>query len=179
MEHIWVQLSGLELLWDTTIDRDVQVVEIRKYIIRVQTVKAIEGKVTELTVQGTFLKLLQEEKENITWKSIIYSMPRGILSWASRAVTDSLSTPANLARWNKIIDPCCYLCKQMGKFNKGTLHHILNNCPYMLTRYDWRHNSILSFITSILIRNNEEKAQIYAGIEGHKVNSGTIANNII
>ena len=152
--------------------------EARK-IIRVQTIKEIEGKVTELTVQGTFLKLLQEEKENITWKSIIYSMPRGILPWASRAVTDSLSTPANLARWNKIIDPCCYLCKQMGKFNKGTLHHILNNCPYMLTRYDWRHNSILSFITSILIRNNEEKAQIYADIEGHKVNSGTIPNNII
>ena len=150
-----------------------------KKIIRVQNIREIEGKVSGLAVQGSYLKLLLEEKENITWKSIIYSMPRGILSWASRAVTDSLFTPPNIARWNKIIDPSCYLCKQMGKFNKGTLHHILNNCPNILTRYDWRYNSIQSFITSNLIRNNEEKAQIYADIEGQNVNTDTIPNNTI
>ena len=33
-------------------------------------------------MQGDFVKLLAEEKENVTWKSVVYNLPKGILPFA-------------------------------------------------------------------------------------------------
>ena len=52
-------------------------------------------------MQGDFTKLLIEEKENVTWKSIIRNVPGGILSFALNSATNTLPTPDNLRRWGK------------------------------------------------------------------------------
>ena len=57
--------------------------------------------IMNLTVQGKFLYILKIEKSNITWKSIIYDLPKGILQFATNACIDSLATNANLKRWGK------------------------------------------------------------------------------
>ena len=114
----------------------------------------------------------------MTWKSIIYSVPRGVMAWASRAITDSLSTPANLARWKKIVDPTCKLCRDERPV-KGTLHHILNNCPKMLSRYQWRHDGVLFHLASIFKKNANDDVAIYADIDGFKINGGTIPASIL
>ena len=60
------------------------------------------SKINDLTMQGDFLQLLNEEEEDVTWKSIIYGVPRGVLSFACRAATNSLATPDNLLRLSLI-----------------------------------------------------------------------------
>ena len=65
----------------------------------------------DLTFQGEFIKLLHDEQQDITWKPYIYAVPRGVMSFAMRALTNSLATPDNLARWEKVVDPTCKMCR--------------------------------------------------------------------
>ena len=49
----------------------------------------------------------------------------------------------------------------------------------MLTRYEWRHNSILHYISTILRDTKNEKFKVFADLDGFKVNGTTIPANII
>ena len=44
-----------------------------------ETLDFWNSKVQDLTVQGEFLKLLNEEKTAITWQSVIYNVPKGVM----------------------------------------------------------------------------------------------------
>ena len=90
-------------------------------------------------MQGDFIKILAEEKENVTWQSIAYNVPKGILSFALKASTNCLNTPDNLKRWGMKQLANCALCK-----NYCTLLHILNYCKVSLVqgRFTSRHNSV-------------------------------------
>ena len=55
-------------------------------------------KAADIPFQGELLTLLGQEQSDITWKSLIYSVPRGVMSWAVRACTNILGTKDNLAR---------------------------------------------------------------------------------
>ena len=136
----------------------------------------------DLTFQGEFIKLLHDEQQDITWKSYIYAVPRGVMSFAMRASTNSLATPDNLARWGKVVDPTCKMCSVQGDPSSrttATLGHLLNNCPKMLDRYEWRHDGVLAFLYSTLIENKPDGFTVYADIEGAKVNGGTIPPEIM
>ena len=52
--------------------------------------------VKNLVVQGRFLDLLYDENNTITWQSIIYNLPQGILQFITNASIDTLSTNENL-----------------------------------------------------------------------------------
>ena len=54
-----------------------------------------------LTMQGDFANLLIEDKESVTWQSVMRQMPRHVLAFAARLSTNSLNSPDNLARWGK------------------------------------------------------------------------------
>ena len=47
-------------------------------------------KVKRLVMQGDFVNLLAEEKDNITWKSFAYNLPKGILPFVLKATTNTL-----------------------------------------------------------------------------------------
>ena len=104
-------------------------------------------------MQGDFTKLLMEEKENVTWKSIINNVPRGVLSFALNSATNTLATPDNLRRWGKRMASKWPLCS-----DHGTLEHILNFCSISLNqgRFTWRHNTVLSHITNTIVQNKPE-----------------------
>ena len=104
-------------------------------------------KAQTLLVQGEYLSMLHEQDTDLTWKSIIYNLPRRVMSFAVRASIDALPTFKNLQRWGKRLSGKCDLCN-----NTQTLHHVLNHCQPMLTqgRYTWRHDSILSHISKIV-----------------------------
>ena len=91
--------------------------------VKEETLKYWNERVQKLAFQGDFIQLLVEENENITWKSIINNIPRGVLSFAMKASVNGLNTPDNLKRWgirktNK--------CDQCGNFRN--LEHTLNWC---------------------------------------------------
>ena len=127
-------------------------------------------------MQGDFAKLLIEEKENITWKSIINNVPRGVLSFALNSTTNTLPTPDNLRRWGKRMVSKCPLCS-----NHGTLEHILNFCSVSLNqgRFTWRHNSVLNHLTTTIIENKPENLEIYSDISGLDINGGTIPPDVL
>ena len=52
-----------------------------------------------LEVQGDLARQLEEEKCNMDWQILIYSVPRGVMAFAAISSTNSLASPDNLARW--------------------------------------------------------------------------------
>ena len=90
-------------------------------IVKRKYLDKYKEKAQELTLQSEFIKLLQEEEQDATWKSYIYAVPRGVMSFAMRASTNSLATPDNLARWGKVIDASCKLCCDFGQPNARTM----------------------------------------------------------
>ena len=159
-------------------------VELPKIKGKVKTVIANEylqyfnEQVNSLTMQGDFIKLLVEEEEDVTWKSIIYSVPKGVMSFACRAATNSLATNDNLVRWGKKTNSQCNL---NGCLHKGTLLHILNGCKIMLDqgRYTWRHDNILHYIAKLLSQNRKENIDFFVDIPNYNINGGTLPPNVI
>ncbi|KAI8494325.1 hypothetical protein Bbelb_280850 [Branchiostoma belcheri] len=93
--------------------------------------------------QKNLLQLLEEEKCDLTWRSTIYNLPKGILSFAVHTSIHTLPTFCNLATWGKRSSDRCKLCG-----NRETLHHVLNHYSVSLQqgRYTFPHNRILKHI---------------------------------
>ena len=106
--------------------------------------KKANSKETETTFQGELLTLLGEEESDISWKAIIYSVPRGVMFWAVCSCTNSLATADNLARWGKILHPKCHMC---GCTDTATLGHLLSTSKLWKTRGD-THIDMIHFSTS-------------------------------
>ncbi|CAH1270985.1 Hypp4528 [Branchiostoma lanceolatum] len=92
---------------------------------------------------------------------------------------DALSTFCNLITWGKRNSDRCKLCG-----NRETLHHVLNHCSVSLQqgRHTFRHNAISKHITdSILeaIDPTQTNATVYADIQGHTTNGGTVPAHIL
>ena len=107
-------------------------------------------------VQGDWLNFDAVSKADLSWNSLIYSIPQELLKFLLNSTHNVLPTSDNLKRWGKtVVDMRCCLCG----FSNPTLKHILNGCSMALKqgRYTWRHDSILlhligelhSFVQSI------------------------------
>ena len=84
-----------------------------------------EKEADRIPFQGDMISLMAKEKQDISWQSVIYRVPRGVMAWAVRAGTQSLATTDNLARWGVKVD---IKCQMEGCAAPATLGHILNNC---------------------------------------------------
>ena len=145
--------------------------------IKKETLKYWNERISKLTFQGSFIQLSIEEKENVTWKSVINNVPRGILSFAMKSNVNGLNTADNLKRWGiRQTDNC----DQCGNF--GYLEHTLNWCKKSLDKghFTWRHNSILSHLAKELIEANTGGVwTVYADISGLTLNGETIPPNVL
>ena len=127
-----------------------------------------------LIMQGNFIKILSLEQCDLSWKSLIYSLPKGVLQFAINASIDSLPSFSNLKRWGKRLNDHCSLCH-----NTGTLHHILSNCSKMLDRYLWRHNSILKLIFEKISQHQIDSTLILADLPNQNQAGCTIPPSIL
>ena len=50
-------------------------------------------RIHSLSKQGNLMKLLEEEESDLTWRSAMYGLPKGLLSFAARAAIDCLPSP--------------------------------------------------------------------------------------
>ena len=148
-----------------------------KKLIQSKVLEASQAQAEELVFQGEFARLLVEEESCIDWQGLIHSLPRGLLSFAARLTSNTLASPDNLARWRKIVDPRCQLCDH----SPCTLFHLLSNCPKALEqgRYDYRHDSVLSFLYSVVRRMKGDKVEVYCDLDGGRVNGTTIPPDIV
>ena len=129
--------------------------------------------IKDLVVQGKYLELMSIEENHISWKSVMFNLPRGVLQFAVNATIDTLATNANLKRWGKRSNAKCGLC---GK--RETLHHTLNHCEVMLDRYLWRHNSILSHLYSIISNSAPDNVSVYVDLPYKHHGASTIPLDI-
>ena len=132
-----------------------------------------------LVQQGNLLKIIDLEQCDLTWRSIIYDLPRGVLSFAVRSAIDYLPTFKNLKTWGKGNHTKCKLCG-----NHETLLHVLNNCSTSLNqgRYTWRHNSILRHtLTTIkgLIGSENNDITIFSDLASFTTTGDTLPVNVI
>ena len=105
-------------------------------------------KVKSLVIQGDFLNLLISEQSNVTWKSFIYGVQKGVMEFAMRSSTNILATPDNLKRWGKNRNENCQMCLRMNRYpRKATLFHILNNCEAFLILWLPDQSQTLSLLT--------------------------------
>ena len=133
--------------------------------------KEAEKEAERIPFQGEMLTLLAQEKQDISWQSVIFRVPRGVMAWAVRAGTQSLATPDNLARWGvKVEDKC----PMEGCKDRCTLGHVLNNCDKCLERYRYRHDSCLSYLVSKLVENKPQEMTVWADLPGWRENGGTV-----
>ena len=121
-----------------------------------------KNKLEKLTMQGDFAKLLEEEKQSVTWQSIARKVPRNVMAFAARLSTNSLASPDNLKRWGKRKMGTCPLC---GSPN-GTLAHITNMCTTALNqgRFTWRHDSVLLHITTVVKSLVAHDTEVFADL---------------
>ena len=127
-----------------------------KKVLEEDIVRYWSDRIKPLLVQGKFTSLLMLENENLTWKSIMYNLPKRVLSFVINASIDSLPSYTNLHTWGKRMTDKCIFCPN----TTGTLHHILSNCPTFLNRYEWRHNNILRYMFKIFNRKSAEQSNI-------------------
>ena len=113
-------------------------------------------------IQGDWLNFDMVVKTDLSWNSLIYTLPQELLKFLLNSTHNVLPTPDNLKRWGKTVTEIeCSLCG--GK--NITLKHILNSCPTALHqgRFTWRHDNILNcmakYISSMLKLFNAKKPQ--------------------
>ena len=124
----------------------------------------ISQKAESLQVQGNFLVLLEEENQDIDWKSAIYSMPRGVVAFELKAATNPLPTGDNLKRWRKLNNPKCKHCSSPTT----TLKHTLNICPKFLEqgRFTYIHDCVLKTVLGILKNtNNDNNIEVFGDLD--------------
>ena len=114
---------------------------------------------------------------------MIYGVPRGVMGFAMRSATNTLTTPDNLRRWKKTQNDTRKMFKKPNtRQSKATLFHILNHCTAFLgeqERFRWRHDSVLSYMTLTIKENAPDHIQIYADLDGHNVNGQTLPQDIV
>ena len=93
--------------------------------------------------QGDWLCFDAVSKADLSWNSLIYTLPQELLKFLLNSTHNVLPTPDNLKRWGKtVVDMKCVLCG----FSNPNLKHILNGSSMSLKqgRYTWRHDNILA-----------------------------------
>ena len=136
-----------------------------------------KNKIEPLAMQGDFAKLLQEEKECVTWQSIARKVPRNVMAFAARLSTNSLASPDNLKRWGKRKMGTCPLCSATN----ATLAHITNMCTVALNqgRFSWRHDSVLLQITKIVKSLATRGTEVFSDLPDFQINGTTIPADVM
>ena len=76
------------------------------------------------SVQSELLDSIDLKSSSKTWKRIMHGLPVRQMSFILQAVSDTLPTPLNLARWRIQVDPKYPLCGNP----RLTTVHVLNWC---------------------------------------------------
>ena len=141
--------------------------------IQAQTDEYWSGKIRSLIMQGNFLSLLIEEDSNVTWKSYLWNMPRGVVKFALNSSLETLPTADNLKRWGKRASDLCLICNGQGK---QTLNHVLSSCNVSLNqgRFTWRHDSVLKTLLAFISGKVCDGFSLFADIAGFKAGGGCV-----
>lgn len=86
------------------------------------------------------------------WSRVVESLPRNLFNFCVRYLSNSLPNATNTFRWKTSASSQCNLCQE-----PETLQHVVSGCKKALVegRYNWRHDSVLLAIASMLSSRKE------------------------
>ena len=157
--------------------RGKKLVAAAKNVVNVEHEKAILDFLAGKSVQGKFSDIIKLQSQDPFYRSIMFDLPHGQLSFVMRACVDCLPSFANLRRWGKVVSDKCALCD-----SRETMYHVLTGCAVALNqkRFDLRHNSILLHIAKQMRENKSHSdKRILADVPGFQLpDGGTIPPEI-
>ena len=129
-----------------------------------------KDKISNLVIQGDFNGLLIEEDNNVTWKSFLWGLPRGVAKFAINAGLNTLPSADNLKRWGKRTSDICKVCN----VEKQTLNHILSSCETSLEqgRLTFRHDSCLKTIYDFIKIELKSDNALFCDLTGNGTGGG-------
>jgi len=82
------------------------------------------------------------------WSTVQQKIPKNIVNFSSKYLTNTLATHKNLFKWSIGQSSACSFYLQ-----SETLQHIVSICKSYLNqgRYTWGHDSVLNFIANTLL----------------------------
>jgi len=123
-------------------------------------------KLGSLPMQGELLRLYTSSESDTEWKSAIYNLPKGVMSFILNSSLNSLPTMDNLKRWGKKLSNQCQLCRM-----PDYLSHTLAGCKVALEqgRYSFRHDSVLHVLHKLSINLTTESSgiEIYTDLQNN------------
>ena len=148
--RLWNETSKKNINVDCYLNNDKPLKEVKKELILDEMNSNLKH-VKSLTLQGAAVSSVIENipKAQITkWTAEVNKLPAVLFNFVRKAMIQQLATNSNLARWRKMTDATCQLCKASSQTNK----RVLNNCaaPIALERYKTRHDVILRIIANWL-----------------------------
>jgi hypothetical protein len=131
-------------------------------------VQQAENHLSTLEIQGVAVNIVLENirKSNIQlWSDALDFLPQSLYQFTRKALQQLLPTAANLARWKRIENPSCSLCKQ-----PQTNKHVLSNCehPIVLERYLHRHNEILNLLATWIAGSKSASQTLHADVASNE-----------
>ena len=97
------------------------------------------------------------------------------MAFAVRAGTNTLATLDNLARWGRPVNTTCIMEGCNATCNLG---HLLSGCSKSLDRYTFRHDSVLSHLLDTIIKRKKKGVEVFADLNGWRVNGGTVPQDM-
>ena len=93
--------------------------------------------------------------------NVISHLPRNIFSFNIRYLNITLANGTNAIKWGITNSSICTFC-----YHKQTLGHVIGGCEtaLLVSRYNWRHDSILMNIYKII---KSQRLQAFVDIEGY------------
>ena len=91
------------------------------------------------------------------------ALPRNIFNFTVRYLNNSLPARKNMVTWGQSNDSSCWACTETE-----TLRHVVAGCKAYLweTRYDWRHTSVLLFLTETFMKI--KGVEIYSDLDDYR-----------
>ena len=122
--------------------------------------------VQEQKSQGLVLSFLLTDVLSSTiklWSIAQSALPRYIFNFTVSYLNNSLPTSENMVNWGQSNNSSCSACAETE-----TLLHVVAGCKAYLreTRYDWRHNSVLLFLTKTFIKI--KGVEIYSDLDDYR-----------
>ena len=65
-------------------------------------------------------------------------------------------------------------CNMEGCNATCNLGHLLSGCPKSLDRFTFRHDSVLSHLLNTIVKRKKEGVEVFADLNGWRVNGGTV-----
>ena len=100
-------------------------------------------------------------KDIKSWQMLVKRLPVNIHNFCPRYLIVNLANDSNIKRWKIANSELCSLSLEMQ-----TQLHVFNHCSNALSRYTWRHDSIIKTFCNNLLKKISYDFCLYADIEG-------------